>query len=109
MPTLATMFTMTTYGTWLRGDPRNWVDNNTIFPPNPPLEAADRARMKHPEFRFPTTRLHDTAHTIPTPHKPTGSARWGNPTPPPAQSPRPPGPPPPRTPARPASVLTPVI
>ncbi|MBI3467136.1 MAG: hypothetical protein HY000_29330 [Planctomycetes bacterium] len=50
--TLAIMITMTTYGTWLRGDARGWVDRGIVFPPDPELEAADRARMKYPEFRF---------------------------------------------------------
>ena len=46
------MFTMTTYGTWLRGDMRGWVDQGRVLPPNPPLEAADRRRMKYPLFLF---------------------------------------------------------
>jgi len=50
--TLATMLTLTTYGTWLRGDARGWVDAGTIFPPDPVLEASDRRQMKHPPFRF---------------------------------------------------------
>jgi len=50
--TLATMLTMTTYGTWLRGDARGWVDAGTVFPPHPTLEAADRRSMKHPVFQF---------------------------------------------------------
>lgn len=52
MPLLGTMFTLTTYGTWLRGDRRSWVDEGIIRPPAPTLEAADRARMKHEPFRF---------------------------------------------------------
>jgi hypothetical protein len=50
--TLAIMFTFTTYGTWLRGDQRGWVDDGVIMPPDPILEEADRRRMKHPPFRF---------------------------------------------------------
>jgi len=50
--TLAVLLTMTTYGTWLRGDARGWVDEGTVFPPDPALEAADRSRMKYPEYRF---------------------------------------------------------
>jgi len=46
------MFTITTYGTWLRGDRRGWVDQGRVLPPDPPLEAADRRRMKHPVFLF---------------------------------------------------------
>lgn len=43
---------MTTYGTWLRGDRRGWVENGVIFPPDPVLETADRARMLHDPFFF---------------------------------------------------------
>ncbi len=43
---------MTTYGTWLRGDVRGWVDEGTVFPPDPILEAADRARLKYPPMLF---------------------------------------------------------
>jgi hypothetical protein len=50
--TLATLITMTTYGTWLRGDRRGWVDDGKILPPDPILEAADRRRMKHPVYIF---------------------------------------------------------
>ena len=51
------MFTMTTYGTWLRGDMRGWVDRGRVLPPNPRLEAADRCPMKHPVFLFDERRL----------------------------------------------------
>jgi hypothetical protein len=50
--TLAILFTLTTYGTWLRGDARGWVDRGQTLPPDPLLEAADRSRMKHPPFMF---------------------------------------------------------
>lgn len=50
------MVTMTTYGTWLRGDQRGWVDEGRILPAMPELESDDRRRMKHPMFSFP---LHD--------------------------------------------------
>ncbi len=49
---LATMYTSTTYGTWLRGDARGWTDQGRTWPPNPILEAADRTRMKHDPFLF---------------------------------------------------------
>ncbi|HUU09722.1 MAG TPA: hypothetical protein VM431_04205 [Phycisphaerae bacterium] len=49
---LAIMVTMTTYGTWLRGDARGWVDKGIVLPPDPDLETADRERLKHPPFRF---------------------------------------------------------
>jgi hypothetical protein len=64
--TLATLLTMTTYGTWLRGDHRGWVDNGEIFPPDPILEAADRARMKHDTFLFPRDQLLDVGEFIGT-------------------------------------------
>ena len=50
---IAVMLTMTTYGTWLRGDRRGWVEHGVEFPPDPELEQANRARMKHAPFRFP--------------------------------------------------------
>lgn len=62
--TLATMFTMTTYGTWLRGDRRGWVDDGIIFPPNPILEDADRRRMKHSPYLFDCDRLHEAGGYI---------------------------------------------
>jgi hypothetical protein len=62
--TLATMLTMTTYGTWLRGDKRGWVEDGIILPADPDLEADDRARMKHPVFLFPRDRLLDVGSFI---------------------------------------------
>lgn len=50
--TLGIMFTLTTYGTWLRGDARGWVDRGVVFPADPVLEEADRRRMKHSPFFF---------------------------------------------------------
>ena len=50
--TLAIMVTMTTYGTWLRGDARGWVDKGVVFPADPDLEAVDKARLKHSLYRF---------------------------------------------------------
>jgi hypothetical protein len=55
--TLATMLTMTTYGTWLRGDKRGYVEHGKILPPDPDLESEDRIRMKHPVYVFPRDRL----------------------------------------------------
>jgi len=56
--TLAIMITMTTYGTGLRGYMRGWVERGgRVLPPNPPLEAADHERMKHPVFLFDESRL----------------------------------------------------
>ena len=51
--TLAVMLTMTTYGTWLRGDARGWVEDGVVFPPAPEIEAVDRLRMKHPVYLMP--------------------------------------------------------
>lgn len=48
----AVMFTVNTYGTWLRGDARGWIEKGVLFPPDPSLEAADRARMKWPPYLF---------------------------------------------------------
>jgi hypothetical protein len=56
---LGTMFTITTYGCWLRGDERGWVDHGKLMPARPPLEAADRNRMKHPEYEFADDRRLD--------------------------------------------------
>lgn len=64
--TLATMITMTTYGTWLRGDRRGWVDDGQIFPPDSVLEVSDRRRMKHPPFFLPRDRLHEIGRFIGT-------------------------------------------
>jgi hypothetical protein len=55
--TLAIMITSTTYGTWLRGDKRGWVDDGQLMPPDPELEAADRGRLKHPPFLFDRSQL----------------------------------------------------
>ncbi len=49
---MAVLLTMTTYGTWLRGDARGWVDTGIVFPPDPVLESQDRQKMKHSEYRF---------------------------------------------------------
>ena len=55
--TPAIMFTITTYGTWLRGDQRGWVEKGKILPADPELEAADRRQMKHPIFLFHQDQL----------------------------------------------------
>lgn len=62
--TLAIMVTMTTYGTWLRGDRRGWVDDGVIMPPDPLLEERDARRMKHAPFRFDGNRLWDVGAMI---------------------------------------------
>lgn len=58
------MFTVSTYGTWLRGDPRGWVDDGIVFPPNPQLEHADRARLKYPPYYFPRGLWMDVGQAI---------------------------------------------
>jgi hypothetical protein len=46
---LAYFLTWTTYGTWLPGDERGWVERPGQFqPPNPALEAAARSLLKEP-------------------------------------------------------------
>ncbi|MBX3432229.1 MAG: hypothetical protein KF847_02660 [Pirellulales bacterium] len=50
--TLGTLLTFTTYGTWLRGDKRGWVDEGRVLPPDPLLEVRDRARLKHDPYLF---------------------------------------------------------
>ena len=62
--TLAIMLTMTTYGTWLRGDARGWVDEGIVFPADPLLAAADRRRMKHPPLLFPRRQWLDVGRWI---------------------------------------------
>ncbi len=58
------MLTMTTYGSWLRGDQRGWVDDGVIFPADPSLEAADRGRLKHPPYRFSPLQLFNVGGMI---------------------------------------------
>jgi hypothetical protein len=57
--TLATMITMTTYGTWLRGDKRGWVEDGKVLPAEPEIEEGDRSRMRFPPYRLPRERLHE--------------------------------------------------
>ena len=61
---LATMFTFTTYGTWLRGDRRGWVDEGRTFPANPVLEQADADRMKFPVCLFAATNIFQVGQFI---------------------------------------------
>ncbi|MFO0919531.1 MAG: hypothetical protein U0872_14625 [Planctomycetaceae bacterium] len=48
---------MTTYGTWLRGDARGWVEEGRLYPPDPDQEFADRQRMKHDPFMLDANQL----------------------------------------------------
>jgi hypothetical protein len=63
---LATMLTMTTYGTWLRGDARGWVEDGVLYPPDPELQSADARRMKHAAFRFDSADLLDVGQSLGT-------------------------------------------
>ena len=62
--TSAIMLTMTTYGTWLRGDQRGWVDDGRILPANPIIEDGDRKRMKHSVYLFERDRLLDVGEFV---------------------------------------------
>ncbi|MEM6394324.1 MAG: hypothetical protein AAF797_16280 [Planctomycetota bacterium] len=50
--TLGVMVTCTTYGMWLRGDRRGWVDDGRILPADADLEDRDRGAMKHRPWTF---------------------------------------------------------
>jgi hypothetical protein len=58
------MVTMTTYGTWLRGDSRGWVDEGRLYPADPELESADRERLKHLPFTFGESQLLSIGQSI---------------------------------------------
>jgi hypothetical protein len=62
--TLATMFTISTYGTWLRGDARGWVDNGIIFPADPALKEYDSNHMKHEPYYFPRGKWMDLGQAM---------------------------------------------
>ncbi len=62
--TKAILLTWSTYGTWLRGDIRGWVEEGRLLPPDPILESADRARMKHPVFTFDPGQLFGVGQAI---------------------------------------------
>ncbi|MCA9240298.1 MAG: hypothetical protein KDA37_08870 [Planctomycetales bacterium] len=56
--TLGILFTFTTYGTWLRGDQRGWIEKGgKLMPPLPWLEKNDQSRMKHEPFLFELEHL----------------------------------------------------
>ena len=61
---LATMLTLTTYGSWLRGDVRGWVENGKTLPADAVLESADRQRMNHPVYLFKHGQLVDVGKMI---------------------------------------------
>ena len=62
--TLGTMLTMTTYGTWLRGDMRGWIDAGRLMPGDPVLERCDRQHMKHPMYLFDRRQLLEIGEVI---------------------------------------------
>jgi hypothetical protein len=62
--TLGTMITSTTYGTWLRGDRRGWIDDGKLMPALHWLVANDRTRMAHEPYLFPHDRLHAIGQMI---------------------------------------------
>lgn len=62
--TLATLITINTYGTWLRGDMRGWVDDGTVYPPDPVLEELDWERTKHLPYKFPRHTRHGVGQAI---------------------------------------------
>ena len=62
--TLGILFTMTTYGTWLRGDQRGWVDRGIVYPAMPALEKHNRQLLKHEPFYFDTHQLHEIGSMI---------------------------------------------
>jgi len=62
--TLAIMLTISTYGTWLRGDARGWVDDGKVLPCDPSLNAMDAGRLKHPPFYFARSIRHGVGQAI---------------------------------------------
>ena len=64
MSTLAIMFTVSTYGTWLRGDARGWIDDGILFPPDPQLEQEDRESLKFPPYRFARNVRHEVGQAM---------------------------------------------
>ncbi len=61
---LGVMFTWTTYGSWLRGDARGWVDDGIVCPPNTVLRLADRNRMTHEPWQFAVDDLRRVGQMI---------------------------------------------
>ncbi|MBL9091542.1 MAG: hypothetical protein JNL96_09980 [Planctomycetaceae bacterium] len=61
---LGTMYTTTTYGMWLRGDARGYVQDGRTYPANLAVEAMDRARLQHPPFEFNSWDCHSVGEWI---------------------------------------------
>jgi hypothetical protein len=64
MPRLGTLVTYTTYGTWLCGDARGWVDHGQLLPAEPLRELADYDLLKHPPMFLPKDQLLDLGGSI---------------------------------------------
>jgi len=62
--TIGIMVTMTTYGTWLRGDLRGWIEAGTLMPTDPVLEANDEKRMAYSTFEFDRSQLREVGLMI---------------------------------------------
>jgi hypothetical protein len=62
--TLGIVITATTYGTWLRGDRRGWIDDGELMPPCPGLEDVDHVRMEHPRFLFGAEQLFEVGDVM---------------------------------------------
>ena len=43
---------------WLRGDSRGWVQKGIVYPVDPIMEQADRARLRYDPFTFPRDERH---------------------------------------------------
>jgi hypothetical protein len=56
---LATFVTTTSFGTWLPGDDRGYVDNGQHYPAIPALEASVRKNMKQSPIIFSPAEQHD--------------------------------------------------
>src|SRR4030042_2968560 len=50
--TLGYMITWTTYGTWLQGDVRGWVEDGNTYQVYPRIEEANRKQMQHLAVRL---------------------------------------------------------
>ena len=50
--TLGYLVTWTTYGTWLQGDARGWVEDGSTYQAFPRIEEANRKQMQHPAVRL---------------------------------------------------------
>ncbi len=51
------LLTWTTYGTWLQGDKRGYVEKGTILSANKKLQTANRNNQKHPSIKLNTNLI----------------------------------------------------